>query len=464
MEIERKLVEYIVETPFAMLPDEVIGTAKNVVRTVLGTTVAGAKEEGCETLSTQVKEWGGKEEATILIHGGLVPAHNAVLVNSAMARALDFCDAMSMGIHLGSSTIPTGLAVAELMGGVSGREFLTALVVGTEVASRIHFSSIYDGFDPTGVCTIFATTAIAGRILGLKPEQMLNALAIAFNKAGGSMQSNIDGSLAVRLNQGFASQGGIISAQLARRGFTGPMNFLDGIYGYFHLYAKDRYEPEAIIGELGERFELTKTIFKKYPSCGGTLASTDAILELVANHCITPEDIAKIIIKVTPPIYKLVGHPFKIGKNPRVNAQFSIQYCVANALLRGSSKLNHFEDNYVREPKVLELIDKISVINDPNLEKRTRLTVEMEIHTKQGAAYHKVVDYFRGTPENPLTNEEHLERFQDCVRYADDRLPQENVEKILYLVSQLEELPDVCSLIPLLLPQKSKVRVDSKRQ
>lgn len=451
MEIEKKLVEYIMETPFEMLPKEVIDIAKKVVLTVLGTTIAGAKEEGCETLLSQVKEWGGKEEATILIHGGRVPAHNAVLVNSTMARALDFCDSMLMGIHLGSSTIPTALAVAELTGGCSGREFLTALVVGTEIAVRIHFSSIYDGFDPTGVCTIFATTAIAGRILGLKSEQMLNALALAFNRAGGSMQSNIDGSLAVRLNQGFASQGGIICAQLAQGGITGPMNFLSGIYGYFHLYAKDRYEPEKVMGGLGERFEFTKTIFKKYPSCGGTLTSTDAILDLVANKYLTPENIAQITIKVTPPIYKLVGHPFKIGNNPRVNAQFSIQYCVANALLRGSSKLKHFEQNYIREPKIMELIEKIYVTAEPNLEKRTRLATEMEVRTKQGDTYHKVVDYFRGTPENPLTYEEHLERFQDCVRYPDECLPQENVEKILFHISQLEELPDICNLIPLLL-------------
>ena len=451
MKIEKKLVEYIMETPFEMLPKEVIDIAKKVVLTVLGTTIGGAREEGCETLLSQVKEWGGKEEATILIHGGLVPAHNAVLVNSAMARALDFCDSMLMGIHFGSSTIPTALAVAELKGGCSGREFLTALVVGTEVAVRMHFSSIYDGFDPTGVCAIFATTAIAGRILGLKSGQMLNALALAFNRAGGSMQSNIDGSLAVRLNQGFASQGGIICAQLAQRGITGPKNFLSGIYGYFHLYAKDRYEPKAVIGELGERFEFAKTIFKKYPSCGGTLVSTDAILDLIADQDLTPEDITQITVKVTPPIYKLVGHPFKIGDNPRVNAQFSIQYCVANALLRGSSRLKHFEENYVREPKIMELIDNIFVISDPDLEKRTRLAIEMEIRTKQGVAYHKVVDYFKGTPENPLTNEEHLERFYDCVRYGDESLSQENVEKILDLVSQLEELPDVCHLIPLLL-------------
>ena len=184
---------------------------------VLGTTIAGANAEGCEALVRQVRQWGGRKEATILIHGGKVPAYNAALVNSAMARALDFCDGMVPGMHVGSSSVPTALAAAELAGGCSGKEFLAALVVGTEIASRLNAVSVYDGFDPTGVCTIFGATAIAGRILGLDTKQMADALALAFNKAGGSMQSNIDGSLAVRVIQGLVSSRGSSVPNLPER-------------------------------------------------------------------------------------------------------------------------------------------------------------------------------------------------------------------------------------------------------
>ena len=111
-----------------------------------------------------------------------------------------------------AGTVPVALATAELVGGCSGKEFLAALVLGTEVAARINAVSDYDGFDPTGVCSIFAASAVAGKILRLNSRQMLNALALAFNRAGGSFQSNIDGSLAVRVIQGFVSQGGIICA------------------------------------------------------------------------------------------------------------------------------------------------------------------------------------------------------------------------------------------------------------
>ena len=457
METEKKLAQYISDINYDDLPKEPVDIIKNVVLTVLGTTIAGATAEGCEGLVNQVREWGGKEEATILIYGGKVPAYNAALVNSTMARALDFCDAMIPGMHVGSSSVPTALATAELMGGCNGEEFLSALVLGTELAARINSVSVYNGFDPTGVCSIFAATAIAARILRLNSQQVLNALALAFNKAGGSMQSNIDGSLAVRVIQGFVSQSGIICAQLAQRGITGPENFLEGIYGYFHLYAQDKYNPQAVTIDFGERFEMHKTLFKRYPSCGGTLGPTDAILELIREKELTPEDIARIDIKVSPRVYKLVGRQFELRDNPKVDAQFSIQYCVANALLRKSSKLYHYDEPYIREPKIMDLTKNIHISADPALDDPKRiefsLAAHMKVTTNKGDVYCKFVNIPRGLPGNPLTKEEHIERFQDCLSYANMPFPTLNMEKIISMIDRFEKAKDVRNLIPLLSSQ-----------
>jgi 2-methylcitrate dehydratase PrpD len=458
VQIEKRLAEYVLKTDYDHIPKEPIDIIKNVILTVIGTSIAGATAEGCEILVSQVKEWGGREEANILIHGGKVPAHNAAFVNSTMARALDFCDAMIPGIHIGSSSVPTALAAAELGGGCSGKEFLSALVLATEVAARINSVSIYDGFDPTGVCAIFATTAVAGRLLHLSLQQMVDALALGFNKAGGSFQSNVDASLAVRVIQGFVSQGGIICAQLAKREITGPKNFLEGVYGYFHLYGKDKSNPQTVTNDLGEKFELNNTLFKKYPSCGGTLGSTDAILDLIEKKNLNPEDVLRVDVKVSPYIYKLVGHQFEIGKAPKVNAQFSIQYCVANALLRKSSKLSHFDDTYVKESKILELVRKIHVFAEPTLDDPQRpgfsLKTRMKVTTKRGDVYDNAVDIPRGVPGNPLTQNEHIERFLDCLEYSAKKSIRVNGERIISMVYKLEEVEDVRSLIPLILDGK----------
>jgi 2-methylcitrate dehydratase PrpD len=452
MGLEKVFAEYVSGARFEHLPKEPVDTTKNLILTVLGTTIGGATAEGCEAVVHQVKEWGGRGEATILIHGGKVPAHNAAFANSVMARALDFCDGMTPGIHLGSSSVPTAIATAELAGGCNGKEFLTALVAGNEVAARLNLSaSAYNGFDPTGVCSIFASTAIAGKIMRLDAKQMLNALALAFNRSGGSFQSNIDGSLAVRVIQGFVSQSGILCAQLARLGITGPENFLEGVYGYFHLYARDDYSAQTVLANLGKRFKMDNFLFKKYPSCGGTLASTDAILELMKENNLTPEDVDQIVVRVTPAVYNLTGHPFKIGGNPKVDAQFSIQYCVANALLRKRPELKHFDEPFVRDPQIMELVNKIQVTPDASLKERDHRTADMRVTTKDGRTCQTIVDTPRGYPENPLTEEEHHERFQSCIRYAGKPLPGENIEKIVSLVNQIEEVQDVRTLVPLLL-------------
>jgi 2-methylcitrate dehydratase PrpD len=419
--------------------------------TIIGTTIAGATLEGCQALRDQIKEWGGKEEATLLLHGDKVPAHQAVLVNSYMARALDFDDGIRPGMHVGASAVPAALAASELAEGCSGKELLTALVVGAEVADRINLVSDYDGFDPTGICSIFAATAVAGRILSLDREKLWNALAIAFNKSGGSFQSNIEGALSVRLIQGFVTQGGILSAQLAGKGFTGPKNFLQGIYGYFHLYAKDKYNPQIVAGELGKRFEFSKTMFKKYPSCGNTISSTEAMLDLVGEHDLTPENVSQINIKVTPYAHKLVGGLFRIGHNPRVNAQFSIRYCVANALLRRSSKLEHFDEPLIRDPNIMNIVQKVHVEADPILDERDETAVEMEVLTKSGDKYRKRIDIAAGFAERPLTREEITERFWNCISYAKKPLPREKIEKLISLIDQLEGVEDIRSLIPLAL-------------
>jgi 2-methylcitrate dehydratase PrpD len=452
METEKKLVNYIMDTKFNELPRDSISIVKNMILTVLGTTVAGATAEGCDALVEFLRVEGGKEEATILIHGGKIPAQNAVFINSVMARALDFCDAMAPGLHIGSSAVPSAFAAAELMGGCSGKDFINAIVLGTEVAARLNLSrSAYDGFDPTGVCGVFASTVVASKLLGLNFAETWNALGLAFNRCGGSFQSNIDGSLAVRVIQGWVSQAGITCAQLSRLGVTGPKNFLEGIYGYFHLFAKDVFDPEIVAGDLGERFELKKLAFKKYPSCGATLVSTYAILSLIEEKDFSPEDINRIDIAVRPYTYKLAGHLFEIGDNPRVNAQFSIQYCIANALLRKSSKLCHFEELYVTDPNIMELVKKIHVTADPALEKRGDTSVDMKVVTSKGDAYFKSMDSAPGFSGNPLSEQEQEEHFWDCIDFAKKSLPRENAEKIISLVRNLEELEDVRVLIPLLL-------------
>jgi len=202
---------------------------------------------------------------------------------------------------------------------------------------------------------------------------------------------------------------------------------------------------------LGTEYKVGKLVFKKYPSCGLTQGSTDVILGLMAEKGIGADDIERVEITVPPYTYKLVGHPFEVGNNPKVNAQFSIRYCVANALVRKGSKLAHFEEEAIRDLDVLELTKKIEVISDVAMEKRGHTPLDMRVVTKDGKEYLREIDFVPGFPEKPLTKEEHLQRFRDCIDFAARPLPEEKIKNLVDAVNSLEEMDDIRGFIPLLL-------------
>jgi len=452
MKTEEKIVDFVCDTRFKDLPQSVLKTVKNQLLAVTGTTLAGATEDGCEQAIQFFRELGGKEEATILVHGGKIPAHDAAFVNGAMARALDFCDAIAPGPHIGAALFPASLALAELVGGVSGQDFLTALAIGSEVAARMNLSeAAYNGFDPTGICVIFGVASAASKILGLSKQETWNALALSFNRCGGSFQSNIDGSLSVRFIQGWVSQGAVLCARLASKGITGPKNFIEGIYGYLHLYGKNLFKGEDLVADLGQRYALKNIVFKKYPSCGLTQGPTDVMLQLMAEERVSAEDIDRILFIVPPYTHKLVGHEFKIGENPKVDSQFSIRYCVANALVRGNSRLEHFEESKVRDERVMDLTKKIKIIPDEAMEARGHTPFDLRVWTRDGRDLFRQMDIAPGFPGNPLSEEDHERRFKDCLDFAKKTVSRERAAEIISLIRNLEMADDVRKFIPLLL-------------
>lgn len=449
------LAKNVVTVKYEDIPLQAVDVAKMSVLDSIGTMIAGATAPGCSILVDQVREWGGAEESTVMMYGPRVPAHNAALVNSVMARALDFDDGMHRGFHLGASLMATALAVAERSGGASGKAFLTALVLGADLAGRINFATEdYHGFDPTLTCGVFGTTATAAKLLGLDEKQMLNALGLAFNESSGTFQSNIDGALSVRLNQGLASSRGVACALLGKRGMTGVKNVLKGVYGYFHLYSNDKCAAYHLTEGLGRKFYGTEMIFKRWPSCGGTLMASDAMYELVQQHDIDPACVEQVSVRVHPYHYRLVGHPFKIGEHPVVDAQFSLQYTLANVILRKRPVLQHFTPEYIRDPEVLRLVEKVKTIEDNSLSDQDYLTANVEVRLKNGTKLNKRVDRMKGHPDNPLSMDEIVEKYKQNVSFAEKPLPKETTDVVIEWIDRLEELDDV-TRIPSLLVWRS---------
>lgn len=451
MDLIAGLAKNVVATRYEDIPGEALDVAKMSLLDSIGTMVAGAAAPGCSILVDQVREWGGREESTVMMYGQKVPAHNAALINSVMARALDFDDAMDKGMHLGASLMATALALAERRGSATGRDLLTALVMGADVAGRINFATEdYHGFDPTLTCGVFGTTATAAKLLALDEEQTLNALGLAFNQCSGTFQSNIDGALSVRLNQGLASSEGIVCALLAQRGMTGVKNVLQGVYGYFHLYSNDKCGARHLTEDLGKKFYGTEMLFKRWPSCGGTLMATDAAYELVQQHQIDAADVEQVTVRVHPYLYNLVGHPFKIGEHPVVDAQFSLQYTLANVIARKRPVLQHFTPEYIRDPDMLVLAEKVKTVKNTSLPDQDYLSTDVEIRLRDGTRLSKHVDCMKGHPSNPLHLAEIVDKYQENVSTAGKPLPKGITDKIAQWTDKLEKLDDVTRIPSLL--------------
>ncbi|MGH1358194.1 MAG: MmgE/PrpD family protein [Burkholderiaceae bacterium] len=450
MTTERELARFAVTLAPEAVPAPTRQILSQMMLAVAGTAIAGAEEDGVGALRALLLEAGGTAQATTLVFGDRLPASAAAQLNGTMCRALDYCDAMAPGPHIGSALVPAALAAAELADGCSGAEFVTALAAGAEISSRLNLrEDQYDGFDPTGLPVVFGATAAAARLLKLDQTQTHHALALAFNRCGGSFQSHVDGSLGVRFVQGWVAQAGVQCAQLARRGVTGPTNFLNGHYGYGHLYGRDTMDMSAVTADLGREWRLHRMVFKKYPSCGVTQGVTELTLAMLADG-LTADKVASVEVRLPPYAHRLVGNRFEPKHNPRVDAQFSAAYCVANALVRKTSTLINFSPCQVCEPDLLAMVERINVVADPAMDARGHASVDLTVTRTDKTVLHRGLDTPPGFPGAELTTAQHLARFEDCLAYAAHPIDPSQTGSLLRALDTMEQLHDIRLLIPLL--------------
>jgi 2-methylcitrate dehydratase PrpD len=275
----------------------------------------------------------------------------------------------------------TAFAVGE-MSGCSGKELITALLVGDDTAIRVLGASgfrLAGGWCNTGTVNQFGATAVAGRLLGLDRLQVRNAFGIVLSQLAGSLQNVWDGTTAFKLPQGLSARNGIFSAQLAKAGWTAPEDALLSRFGYYHLYTTGCANPDILTRDLGKVY-YTESVFKPYPCCRGTHASIDCALKLVHKYDIKAQDIEEAIICLPKAEAEaFMGQPFTIGSFPHANAAFSCRYTTATALLRRCVRPEHFSEESIRDPETLALVNRIHVAELPEAkELSARLVLKMK--------------------------------------------------------------------------------------
>jgi 2-methylcitrate dehydratase PrpD len=449
------LISNILETRFDNFDRKTVRHAKDRIIDTIGCAIGGANDPGNSELEDLIKDYGGKQEATILVRGGKVPACNAAMVNSILARSFDFepvgpmVDNINTPGHNSGTTVMAAVAVGELKN-VNGKELITALLVGDDVTSRLLAASGFGftaGWDGTGTVNAFGTAAIAGRLLGLDKLQLRNAFGIVLNQLGGSFQCIWDGTTSFKLPQGLSARNGVFSAQLAEKGWLGPEDALLSEFGYYKLYTEGCKRPELLTKNLGKEYYSDGTI-KPYPCCRFTHGAIDCALALVNNHGIRAEDIRELTLYVSTAGYNhICSRPFRIGGFPHVNAAFSFRYTVATALLKNSVRPEHFTENSIRDAQINALVTRIKIAEWPEAELlNTRMTAVMQ----DGKEVTEVVKDAKGDMfYNPMSAEEIRDKFWMNVHFS-RTVSEKKAAKLLTLLENLEEVEIMKEMMPLL--------------
>ena len=439
-----QLARHVATTRYEAMPADVLAAAKLFMLDTLAVAWAGSDSPGCRETHAFLVDEGGRTDSTAWVYGGTLPATAAAFINGMLAAALDY-DSIGRGTstHINVSALPAAFAIAQKHH-LPGRDFLAALVLGTDVAYRVGVACRLPnrGFHYTGTVGIFGAAAAAARLLGLDAEATQHALGLAFFQASGTMQANIQPSLAKRMLSAFAARSGVYGALLAQRGITAPSEAFEGRFGYYQLYQAG--DPQRLVEQLGTRFDSVNLNLKKYPSCGCNHTTIDGTLQLIRKYDLKPDDVEAVEVTVTPYINSLVGGDYDPSRDAQVAAQFNMKYTVACLLVRRKLGLAEIEEDVARDPVIAVHIPKVTVKVNPALStNRGPIVIRMQTRT-HGEISCRVEDV-RGGPDAPFSQAEIDEKFDECLRRGARPLDSAQIALLMQRVREVETVPDMAA-------------------
>lgn len=420
MDAMQELAQFAYEMKFEDIPQQVIDHEKLLLLDTLGVALAGSAAPGCREVVELMREYGGRPQSSFLVFGGKALAKHAAMANATMIQALDFDDNHDEACcHAHCSCLPPALAMAEYMGGKTGKDILEALILALEVQCRIGMgitSTI--AFVRTGTLGFFGATVAAAKMLGLSFPQFVDALGIAYAQVSTTLQSNIDGALVKRMHPAFGVHAGILSCQLAQKGITGARGVLEGRFGYMNLYERGCFNRDQIFKDLGSRWEVQSIGVKQYPCARDTHAAVDAACEF-HREGVDPRHIAEVLITMPDAAFRVSSKPYDaISGHAVVEAILSGAYCTSVAFHRGFIDLDDFTEERLNDPDIVALARKTRVVMDEHAAPKLKMPQTVQITLDDGRVLSKTCHVLKGHSTNMLTAEEVERKFRHCCEHA----------------------------------------------
>jgi 2-methylcitrate dehydratase PrpD len=452
------VAEFVVNTQLHQIPEETIQLGKKSILDGLGLALSGSKTETAGLIEKYVRSLGcGSTGAAVLGSSAKFPPRFAALSNGVAIHVDDYDDTQlaaakdrvyGLLVHPTVCVLPAALAIAEVAG-KSGKDLLVAYQVGVEVECKIaeaisprHYE---DGFHSTGTCGVFGSSSACARLRGLDAHHTVRAFAIAASHAAG-LRENF-GTMMKPFQAGHATESGVVAADLAALGWTGADQILEAQRGFFHAYGGG-YDPSAIVDRLGREwtFQDPGISIKPFPSGSLTHPGMTELLRLIRANSIRASDVAQVSVGTNRNMPNtLIHHQPTTG----LQAKFSMEFCMAILLLDGKADQTKFTDAVVRRPDVQQMIRRVHFYTDPEAEKAgyDKMTTILNITLKDGRTISGRSDFGKGSPANPMSFDEVAEKFLGCAAFAE--WPRSKTDRVIDLVSKLEDLSDVRGLTAL---------------
>jgi 2-methylcitrate dehydratase PrpD len=434
-----ELGRFVAETRYKDLPPEAINFAKSRILDLITAATVGFQNGAYKPVSEILRGDGG--EATVWGEGILRPLRDAVLLNCFMSHSTYFEDGSRYtGGHPSSVVIPAALTLGETLKS-GGKEIILSVVMGYDIFIRlgraIYPSTVVRGFQSTAVLGALGAAAASGSLLKLDTTSCKNALAIASN-LGVGLKDALKAPASQPIQVGRSCEGGVLSALLAQNGLPGSDTILE--LGFLKGFA-DHSDSNRILEGLGGRYLIGETYVKIHGGCRGNHAPIDVVMNLMKTHNIVPESIRGVEVGIdSVTLAASIAEP-KDGKQ----AQLSVPFAVAVAILEGNASIYQYTDEKVNDPEVREMMSKMRIEADPALNEGypNRRGAHARVILKDGREFKSSIEIARGEPEFPMTYEEIEKKF---FFYAKAVL-KERAKRVCEIVRELDNLDSITHLV-----------------
>jgi len=409
--ISRQIARYAVGLTYADLPEDVVHHIKRYLYDSIGCALGSMHTKDVNIIKNICREMGGVEEARILGFGFRCPAVNAGFLNSLMIRSLDFNDIYwKQDPSHPSDLIPAALALGEKVG-ADMKDVMTAIVLGYEFEQRMcEFAKpgLRERKWHHATITQFVSPIVAGKILGLNEDQMVNAIGISASHHH-TIGCPTAGKLTMMKNtvDPMAVQAGIMAALMAEKGYSGTEAIFEGKEGLMDVYGPD-WDMEALLGGLGDDFRIRFCSMKAFPTEALTHTHISAVIKIMSENDLNYKEIESVTITTIARACDILFDSHKYRPDSRETADHSLPYCVACALVDHRVTTKSFDEEKMNDPAIWEVIDKIKGEASEEFEKLfpAKQPSKVVIRLMDGREYSLYLEYPKGDPREPMTEED----------------------------------------------------------